>query len=1058
MAAPTLEHQSSFKFQHSSPLDALVRRTSSRRVQGPSKLLFGQVRHDRFPPSHPNTSNGSHLPTFRALQQQQQEKIPPSSPLLHTQFRGSTFSTVTHDHNSFVGTSTIAREMSQEAEDDYDDASVYSTPSTLPSPRGQGSSDLCSDHEQPSGSWNVYTATTDTNGGLAYAETDLSLPTVVISPAVDPDPPSSAFEPTRGGKVPVAVPSTFNFSRPGRPPQLPPDDLKRQGIERNAGRQAAHSPPPLSIPVVPNAVALGIPRNMTAGPVPPSSLNGVVDPPLQRSARPSIILASTTGSSGARPHGYMSESTTEFRQLPGANVSSEIRGPGLQPSHDPILMPGQAAPSAQHLWLPSSNMLNDLPSPGTSAGLAPNGVPQLPRPRVSVRMNPLYQHLPHPQGVVNESGFPQYMAESSSQSSVHPDPSTSFTSYAGPSPMGLSDGSPRNTNFDDSSSLEPGSSPGQPQFSHWSVDGASLLGMGPPPRVVDHDRSLSPSGSAMSGKKRNKLRKSRKDGYESEGHIGDTGKKKKGKVNGKKIVVLRPEPQHDSYSRGSLPLDDHRSEGPTQAAISMMPLSSPRDFSHSAESTVDDHGEWNSPTLNNQDHLSSSLSSLLTGTQDSHYQPTPVSLDDPHNLDTSQNTSSSGTAPIHAHDIAPALQNAAHSHYPLDSISSDDPSHRMSPPTIGPYSVSPADMSLRYQKSRRVAAPLSPGDSSTKRPPGSRHFYDPLPMLATGLSPTSPLPSPRSHQRGPMKGLPPPLSLASSPETQHPQIRIDESSSAGHSWNANSDGALPLSRSPSPAFSESHLPGSSPIPKDAPSRPSTETVTCAPRPTIELPRAPPPRVTSPAASVYSQYSFYQLDGGNASPPGSKTHSYLDSHSSSTRSPVEPRPPLLSPHYIPPAKFPIAGSRSISSSSILSPTHTLSPYTPTEYLQLGIQHHEANRLKDAAICFEKSAKHDGGCGVGMVMWGLTLRHGWGCEKNETLGFEWLQKAAESAVTDLESSRKGLDSNAVQVVNYLLIVERLNRHQLFRMNSSLRSMRLGNAFSKVGVFGKTSRWQW
>lgn len=95
---------------------------------------------------------------------------------------------------------------------------------------------------------------------------------------------------------------------------------------------------------------------------------------------------------------------------------------------------------------------------------------------------------------------------------------------------------------------------------------------------------------------------------------------------------------------------------------------------------------------------------------------------------------------------------------------------------------------------------------------------------------------------------------------------------------------------------------------------------------------------------------------------------------------------------------------------------------------------------------------------MVMWGLTLRHGWGCEKNETLGFEWLQKAAESAVTDLESSRKGLDSNAVQVVNYLLIVERLNRHQLFRMNSSLRSMRLGNAFSKVGVFGKTSRWQW
>lgn len=48
-----------------------------------------------------------------------------------------------------------------------------------------------------------------------------------------------------------------------------------------------------------------------------------------------------------------------------------------------------------------------------------------------------------------------------------------------------------------------------------------------------------------------------------------------------------------------------------------------------------------------------------------------------------------------------------------------------------------------------------------------------------------------------------------------------------------------------------------------------------------------------------------------------------------------------------------------------------------------------------------------------MWGLTLRHGWGCEKDERLAFKWLQKAAESAVTDLESSRKGLNANAVQV---------------------------------------------
>ncbi|KZP30381.1 HCP-like protein [Athelia psychrophila] len=48
-----------------------------------------------------------------------------------------------------------------------------------------------------------------------------------------------------------------------------------------------------------------------------------------------------------------------------------------------------------------------------------------------------------------------------------------------------------------------------------------------------------------------------------------------------------------------------------------------------------------------------------------------------------------------------------------------------------------------------------------------------------------------------------------------------------------------------------------------------------------------------------------------------------------------------------------------------------------------------------------------------MWGLSLRHGWGCEKNELLGFKWLQKAAESAVKDLENTKKdGGDKHRVQ----------------------------------------------
>jgi hypothetical protein len=88
-------------------------------------------------------------------------------------------------------------------------------------------------------------------------------------------------------------------------------------------------------------------------------------------------------------------------------------------------------------------------------------------------------------------------------------------------------------------------------------------------------------------------------------------------------------------------------------------------------------------------------------------------------------------------------------------------------------------------------------------------------------------------------------------------------------------------------------------------------------------------------------------------------------------------------------------------------------TPDEYLQLGIKHHEANRLEESALCFERSAKEQGGCGIGMLMYGLTLRHGWGCPRNEKSGFHWLKKAAELAVTDLEKGKQGVDATVIRV---------------------------------------------
>ncbi|KAG9310256.1 hypothetical protein JVU11DRAFT_9374 [Chiua virens] len=155
---------------------------------------------------------------------------------------------------------------------------------------------------------------------------------------------------------------------------------------------------------------------------------------------------------------------------------------------------------------------------------------------------------------------------------------------------------------------------------------------------------------------------------------------------------------------------------------------------------------------------------------------------------------------------------------------------------------------------------------------------------------------------------------------------------------------------------------------------------------VALPSHPPSlRAGSPSSLYSNSYSFYQLDS------------------------AVPSPISLSPQSSPDVSP--ATSRPVSAE----------PQTPEDYLQLGIRYHEGNQLKDSAFYFEKSAREQGGCGVGMLMWGLTLRHGWGCEKNEKGGFKWLTKAAESAVDDLEKAKKGLDVKGVKEELVLAIYE-------------------------------------
>ncbi|PWN22142.1 HCP-like protein, partial [Microstroma glucosiphilum] len=80
-----------------------------------------------------------------------------------------------------------------------------------------------------------------------------------------------------------------------------------------------------------------------------------------------------------------------------------------------------------------------------------------------------------------------------------------------------------------------------------------------------------------------------------------------------------------------------------------------------------------------------------------------------------------------------------------------------------------------------------------------------------------------------------------------------------------------------------------------------------------------------------------------------------------------------------------------------------------YLSQGIQYHEQGDLSRSAYYFERSAKVEGGCVVGMCMWGMTLREGWGARKDPRKGFEWIQRAAATAGELMSTSRNRTEAD-------------------------------------------------
>ncbi|OMJ12031.1 Protein DSF2 [Smittium culicis] len=70
-----------------------------------------------------------------------------------------------------------------------------------------------------------------------------------------------------------------------------------------------------------------------------------------------------------------------------------------------------------------------------------------------------------------------------------------------------------------------------------------------------------------------------------------------------------------------------------------------------------------------------------------------------------------------------------------------------------------------------------------------------------------------------------------------------------------------------------------------------------------------------------------------------------------------------------------------------------------YFQQAIKKHEQGDLRSSTIYFKKAA--DMMHPIGLLFFGLSLRHGWGCDKNEKMSFLYLQKAGELIAPEAKS---------------------------------------------------------
>ncbi|KAI9307416.1 hypothetical protein BJ944DRAFT_261966 [Cunninghamella echinulata] len=179
-----------------------------------------------------------------------------------------------------------------------------------------------------------------------------------------------------------------------------------------------------------------------------------------------------------------------------------------------------------------------------------------------------------------------------------------------------------------------------------------------------------------------------------------------------------------------------------------------------------------------------------------------------------------------------------------------------------------------------------------------------------------------------------------------------------------------------------------------------------PLPPLVIPPTPSKSTSSPNRSLGTSQHISPLPSSSQLTP-----SLTPASSGLSPMTISPSTPTNQSRQHNPAKSPLSPLPSKTNSAENS-NSTDPPISEAESLLLeGIKYHESGKLEQATYYFRKAAQLKSP--MAMFFYGVSLRHGWGCQKNEQIAFQYIQKAAEHAVVDLNSiSSSKVNTSAVK----------------------------------------------